>query len=50
MGIRCRTEFIHVHEDVLETIITPDEAVTLLVAEPLDMSSYSFSHRLIPSD
>jgi len=50
MGIRRRTKFVQVHEDVWKTIIAPDEAVALLVVEPLDVSFCSFSHRLIPSD
>jgi hypothetical protein len=38
LDIRCRTKFVHVHEDVWKTITAPDEAVALLVVEPLDVS------------
>jgi hypothetical protein len=48
MGICSRTEFVHVHKDVWETITTPDEAITPLVIEPLDVPLYSFSHRFFP--
>ena len=35
-------------EDVWKTITPPDEALALLVVEPLHMSFYSFGHRLTP--
>jgi hypothetical protein len=49
-GIYCIAKAVQMHKGIRQSIVALDKAVAPPVAEPLDVSLYSFCHRLISFD